>query len=69
MKDFLTGTVIFTSLVMAVLFALSDESVVAVDQDGKCQWVEIAPGFERKGCPAELPTKYNKVIVSSGWVE
>lgn len=32
---------------------------------GECVWVEIAPNFERRECPAKLPTKYHPVPVRS----
>ena len=32
---------------------------------GECAWIEIAPDFERRECPAELPTKYHPVPVRS----
>ena len=30
---------------------------------GECVWVEMAPNFERRECPAELPTKYHHIPV------
>lgn len=32
---------------------------------GECVWIEVAPNFERRECPAELPTKYHPIPVRS----
>lgn len=37
--------------------------LVAIDTDGNCKWVELAPDFERRDCPTVLPSKYERVFV------
>ncbi len=37
--------------------------VVGVDEYGNCKWVELAPDFERRDCPKELPKSYDEVRV------
>ena len=36
---------------------------VAVDIDGKCQWIQYSDGIKHVGCGDSLPRKYHRIVV------
>ena len=64
------GTVVMALIVLQFLvigawtiFDWLSLPLAGIDPDGECVWIEIAPDFERRTCPAELPERYDGVHV------
>lgn len=56
---------LFFSSLLFVLDWYLNLPVVAFNQYDKCEWVRTAPDFEKRACPLNLFTKYQKQHVRS----
>lgn len=65
---FRTSDTILMALILAALLGYAaydylNLPIVAVNQHDECEWIQIAPDFEKRTCPLILPSKYEKQYV------
>jgi len=64
MHNLILSILLLVVLAGAIALILKDDiPTVGLNPDGKCQWIEKPPRYEREVCPLKLPERYAMVHV------